>query len=81
VATAKTQAGRHCAAADMVIDAARAIHQGVGPLTEPATNPNGQDGIVGYRRTDATPEVDERALGVTMLHITTPLPGTNDATN
>ncbi len=40
-ARAKTRAGHHRAAADRVIDAARAIHQG--PLTEPAIDPNQQD--------------------------------------
>ena len=74
-ARAKTQAGYQRAAADRVIDAARAIHQGVGPLTEPAVNPNQQEGVMGYRRTEETPEVDERALGVTMRHIRTPFPG------
>lgn len=80
-ARAKTRAGHQRAAADRVIDAARAIHQGVGPLTEPAIDPNQQDGIVGYRRTDATPEVDERALRVTMRHINTPLPGGDGASS
>ncbi len=79
-ARARTRAGHQCAAADRVIDAARAIHQGVGPLTEPAIDPNQQDGIVGYRRTEATPEVDERTLRVTMRHINTPLPRGDDTT-
>jgi hypothetical protein len=80
VARAKTRAGHQRATADRVIDAARAIHQGVGPLTEPAIDPNQQDGIVGYRRTDATPEVDERTLRITMHHINSPLPGGDEIT-
>jgi hypothetical protein len=48
------------AAADRLIDAARAVHQGTGPLSELAVDPNTQDGVVGYRRTEATPEVDQR---------------------
>jgi hypothetical protein len=77
---AKTRAGHRRATADRVIDAARAIHQGVGPLTEPAIDPNQQDGIVGYRRNEATLEVDERPLRVTMRHINTPLVGGEDTT-
>ena len=48
------------AAADRLIDAARAVQQGTGPLSEPAVDPSTQDGVVGYRRTEATPEVDQR---------------------
>jgi hypothetical protein len=77
---AKTRAGHRRATADRVIDAARAIHQGVGPLTEPAIDRNQQDGIVGYRRNEATLEVDERPLRVTMRHINTPLVGGEDTT-
>ena len=54
-----TRAG-HQRAADRLIDAARAVHQGTGPLSEPAVDPDTQDGVVGYRRTEATPEVDQR---------------------
>ena len=55
-----TRAGHQRAAADRLIDAARAVHQGTGPLSEPAVDPDTQDGVVGYRRTEATPEVDQR---------------------
>ena len=58
-----TEAGHQRAAADRLIDAGRAVHQGTGPLSEPAVDPNDQDGVIGYRRTDATPEVDERPSG------------------
>ena len=69
-----TEAGRQRAASDQLIDAARAIHQGVGPLSEPAVDPNGQEGVIGYRRTETTPEVDERTLRLCLEHISTPLP-------
>jgi hypothetical protein len=70
-----TKAGRQRAGADQLIDAGRAVHQGVGPLSEPTVDPNGQEGIVGYRRTDATPEVDQRPVKLTLHHIRTPLDG------
>ena len=54
-----TEAGHQRAAFERLIDADRAVHQGVGSLSEPAIDPNSQDGVVGYRRTHATPEVDE----------------------
>jgi outer membrane protein OmpA-like peptidoglycan-associated protein len=57
-----TAAGHQRAAADRLIDAGRAVHQGVGPLSDSAVDPNSQDSVVGYRRTDATPEADERPL-------------------
>lgn len=71
-------AGHQRAAADRLIDAGRAIHQGVGPLSEPAIDPNGEEGIVGYRRTEATPAVDERPVWLAHRHITTPLAGRPD---
>jgi hypothetical protein len=74
-----TKAGRQRAAADQLIDAGRAVHQGVGPLSEPAVDPNGQEGVVGYRRTDATPEVDQRPVKLTLHHISTPLDGAQRA--
>ena len=46
-----TAAGHQRAAADRLIDAGRAVHQGAGSLSEPAVDPNSQDGVVGYRRT------------------------------
>ena len=63
------------AMADRVIDTSRAVNQGVGPLSEPAVNPNDEHGIIGYSRTDATSEADERAVGLALDHIATPLPG------
>jgi hypothetical protein len=70
-----TKAGSQRAVSDRLIDAGRAIHQGVGSLSEPAVDPNGQEGIVGYRRTEATPEVDERPLRLALRHTKTPLTG------
>lgn len=78
VAEAKTRAGHRRAQADRLIDAARGIHQGVGPLSEPAVDPNYSDGVIGYRHTATTPEVDERPLGTAVRHIGTPLPPGND---
>ena len=75
VITGIAAAGHQRAAADRLIDAGRAIHQGVGPLSEPAVDPNGEDGIIGYRRTEATPEVDERPVRLAQRHINTPLTG------
>jgi hypothetical protein len=69
-----SEAGRQRAASDQLIDAARAIHQGVGPLSEPAVDPNLSDGVVGYRRTETTPEVDERPLRLCLEHVSTALP-------
>jgi hypothetical protein len=68
-----TRAGHQRAAADRLIDAGRAVHQGAGPLSEPAVDPNSQDGVVGYRRTEAGPEVDERSHRLALHHIHTPL--------
>ena len=56
-------------------------HQGVGPLSEPAVNPNDHEGVVGYRRTDATPEVDERPVRLCLQHVSTPLPGRQQPAN
>jgi hypothetical protein len=70
-----TRAGHQRAAADRLIDAARAVHQGAGPLSEPAVDPNNQDGVAGYRHTEATPEADERPHRLALHHIHTPLPG------
>jgi hypothetical protein len=68
-----TAAGYERAFADRIIDAGRAVHQGIGPVSEPATDPNDQDGVIGYRRTDATPEVDERPIHHTLDQIHTPI--------
>lgn len=70
-----TAAGLECAIADQIIEASRTANQGTGPLSEPAINPNDEDGVIGYRRTDATPEIDERPLHITLGHLRTPLPG------
>ena len=76
VATAGiTRAGHQCAVADRLIDAARAVHQGAGLLSEPGVDLNSQDGVVGYRRPEATPEADERPHRLALRHIHTPLPG------
>ena len=71
-----TEAGYQRAVADQLIDAGRSVHQGAGHLSEPAADPNDQDGVIGYRHPDATPEVDERPLRLTLRHINTPLAGT-----
>lgn len=47
------------AAADQIIDAGHAIHQDAGPLRELVVRPNNEDGVIGYRRSDDKPEVDE----------------------
>lgn len=64
-----TKAGRQRAAADRLIDAARAVHQGTGPLSEPAADPNGREGVVGYHGWDAIPQVDERPIRITLRHV------------
>jgi hypothetical protein len=76
-----TAAGHQCAASDRYIDAARAVHRGVGPLSEPAVNPNDHEGVVGYHRTAATPEVDERPVRLCLQHVSTPLPGRQQPAN
>ena len=68
-----TEAGYKRAAADQIIDAGRAITQATGPLSDPATDPNDEDGVTGYRRTEATPEVDERPIHRTLDQMRTPL--------
>ena len=54
-----TAAGNELAAAARLIDAARAAHQGTGPLSEPAADPRSQDGNTGSRRTGGEPKADE----------------------
>jgi len=71
---AVTEAGRHLAAADQTIEAAQAIHQGAGPHSSPASDPNGHDRVAGYRDHETAPEVDFRPLRVTLEHIDTALP-------
>jgi hypothetical protein len=74
-----TEAGHQRAASDQLIDAGRAIHQGVGPLSEPTFDPNSHDGVIGYRRTETTPEVDLRPVRLVLRHVSTPLTGESSA--
>jgi hypothetical protein len=71
---AVTVAGRHRAAADRVIEAAQAIHQGAGPHACPAADPNAHDRVAGYRDEESAPEADIRPLRLTLEHINTALP-------
>ena len=64
-----TDAGRHRAAADQIVDIARAVHQGAGPHSDVTTDPNNTSGVIGYRRPDANPEVDERPLHQALNHV------------
>jgi hypothetical protein len=68
-----TAAGYERATAERTIDAGRAAHQGAGPFCEPAVDPNDQDGVIGYRRPDATPKADERPIHHTLGQLSTPL--------
>jgi hypothetical protein len=70
----RTAAGHELAAADQVIAAGRAANQGTGPISEPAINPNDEQTVIGYRRTDASPQVDERPVRLALDHVHTPLP-------
>lgn len=67
-----TRAGRHAAAADQVVDAARAVHQGVGLQSEPDTDPNGVPGVLGYRISTVHPKVDERPVRLALQHLSVP---------
>jgi hypothetical protein len=69
-----TGAGRHLVAADQVIDAAHAVHQGSGPHSGPAADPNDHDRVAGYRAGQSTPSPDLRPLDTAMKHISTPPP-------
>ena len=71
----RTAAGNELAAADRIIAAGRAAHQGTGPISEPAINPNDEQTVIGYRRTDASPQVDERPVQLALDHVRTPLSG------
>ena len=66
-------AGSEIATADRIIDAGRAAHQGTGPISEPAVNPSDKAGVIGYRHTDTTPQVDERPVHLALDHVHTPL--------
>jgi hypothetical protein len=72
-AEGRTAAGHEVAIADQIIDAARAVHQGTGALSDPAANPNEEDGVIGYRPADSAPQADQRPIDVTLAHIHTPL--------
>jgi hypothetical protein len=76
-----TAAGLELAEADRIIEAGRAVHQGTGPLSEPAIDPNNEQGVIGYRRTDASPQVDERPLHLALEHAHTPLTGMQPENN
>ena len=67
-----TRAGRHVAAADQVVDAARAVHQGVGLQSEPDTDPNSVPGVLGYRSSAVHPKVDERPVRLALQHLAAP---------
>jgi hypothetical protein len=69
-----TEAGYERAAADRITDAGRAATQATGPVSGPATDPNDENGVIGYRRADVNPEVDERSIHHTVDQIRTPLP-------
>jgi hypothetical protein len=69
----RTVAGHRVAEYERAIDAARAIHQGTGPLSDSAVDPNEQDGVHGYRDAEATPRADERSLDLILGHIHTEL--------
>jgi hypothetical protein len=70
-----TAAGYERATAERTIDVGRAVHQGAGPFSEPAADPNDHDGVIGYRCPDATPQADERPIHHTLGQISTPLTG------
>jgi uncharacterized coiled-coil protein SlyX len=68
-ARGKSRAGRPMANADQIIDNARLLHQGAGPFSELATDPNPQQGVIGYREPEATPQADERPLRLSLGHM------------
>jgi hypothetical protein len=69
-----TDAGRHLTAADRVIEAAHAVHQGTGPHSGPVADPNQHDHVAGYRETGCSPQADLRPLRTTLDHIDSSLP-------
>jgi len=71
---AVTDAGRHLAAADQFIEAARALHQGTGPHAGQAVDPSRHDGTVGYLDDGTRPAPDLRPLRMALDHIRSPLP-------
>jgi hypothetical protein len=68
-ARGRSRAGRPMANADQIIDNARLLHQGAGPFSELATDPNLRPGVIGYREPDATPQADERPLRLSLGHM------------
>jgi len=70
-----TKAGHKRAAADRLVDAARAAHQGAGPISDPAVDPNTHNHVSGYHSADAIPAADERPLRLAQHHVSTPLTG------
>ncbi|MGH3197201.1 MAG: hypothetical protein ACRDNT_14975 [Streptosporangiaceae bacterium] len=75
---AVTEAGHHLTAAERAIEAAHAVHQGTGPHSSPASDPNGHDRVAGYRDHEAAAQVDLRALRATLDHIGTDLPTSHE---
>ena len=73
-ARAVTEAGRHLTAAEQVIEAAHAMHQGTGPHSSPTSDLNNHDRVAGYREHEAAPAVDLRPLHKVLEHIDTALP-------
>ena len=72
----RTAAGNELAAADRIIDAGRAVHQGTGPISEPAVNPNDeQTASSATAAPTPAPQVDERPVQLALDHVHTPLPG------
>ena len=69
-----TRAGRHLVAADQVIDAAHAVHQGSGPYSTPTADPNDHDRVAGYRDGQSAPRPDLRPLDTALEHISTAPP-------
>jgi hypothetical protein len=69
-----TRAGRHLVAADQVIDAAHAVHQGTGPYSAPAADPNDHDRVAGYRDGQSAPRPDLRPFDTALEHISTAPP-------
>ena len=55
------------------MDAARSLHQGVGMLSEPTTNPN-TTGVIGYRAGAGHPQVDQRPVHLALEQLSTPTP-------
>ncbi len=59
---------------DRVIDAAHAVHQGAGPYSTPAADPNDHDRVAGYRDGRSAPRPDLSPLDTALEHISTAPP-------